>query len=63
MLANIQSQLTSAVQSGKMTQTQETNIYNKMQQNIDSGVVQVQSPCIERMKTALKLRRNIMDER
>lgn len=37
ILNSIQSQLTSAVQSGKMTQTQETTIYNKLQQNISSG--------------------------
>ena len=36
ILASIQSQLNQAVTNGKMTQTQETNIYSKMQQNIDS---------------------------
>jgi hypothetical protein len=37
ILSSIQSQLTSAVQSGKMTQAQETKIYNKLQQSISSG--------------------------
>ncbi len=37
ILASIQSQLNQAVTNGKMTQTQETNIYSKMQQNIESG--------------------------
>jgi guanyl-specific ribonuclease Sa len=47
ILGSIQTQLTSAVSSGKMTQTQETQIYNKLETSINSGdwITQLQKMC------------------
>lgn len=47
ILSNIQSQLMSAVQNGRITQAQETQIYNNVQQSISSGnwVTQLQNIC------------------
>ena len=47
ILSSVQSQLTSAVNSGRMTQAQETQIYTKLQQSISSGawITQLQKMC------------------
>jgi ribosomal protein S13 len=47
ILTSIQTQLQQAVTNGKMTQAQETQIYSKLQQNINSGawITQLQNRC------------------
>jgi hypothetical protein len=47
ILGSIQTQLTSAVSSGKMTHAQETQTYSKLEQSINSGawITQLQTIC------------------
>jgi hypothetical protein len=47
VLASVKSQLDKSVQSGKLTQDQENQTYNKLEQNINSGdwITQLQKVC------------------